>query len=478
MDPMRKVALPGSANKRTSPQRLFRPVKERESVYRSCFETAAKTECDRLQREVRHQGYKTEGERAHGYRASNSVRDRLLGYRFCGLSTKHQECCGCGKADLGSASYMSCGNARPCQLRNCGFCGRRSGAEKAQNLSSAWRGMSKRDGYELRMITVQIAWQPWLEESFTVDSYRDRALQGWNAIRAAWNPTRYLKLPKNHPLIEHGLKQEGAGLYAKIEASQNGFLHFHLLHYGPYLKWYCDREICKDHCRCQRKGRKPKKHFYLKDILQAAYPAIGEIWIEEVKGDKQEKAIAEVCKYVSKAPSPLDEKAILGTPRWRLNPVVAVRLELALFGMHCTESYGSFRKAPQPRVTEEELGELSSGVDGLIEDLFAKNFPTHEDFLNCVESVPYMEDMLADMTEEEERAATVALAELIEAHGPCSRDSLVALLAELLHEKRQAEQWLDPNRACKHCGARGKFVDKVMPTADWIRYKRSLLERN
>ncbi len=382
---------------------------------------------------------------------------------MCGLATKFQQCAGCGEGDIESASYLSGGNAKACHLRNCTFCGRRAGAEKTKNLLYLWQDLPRNKDYRLKHITVQVAWDPNSAEDTSTEAYRERAFAGWDAIRAAYNPERYLKLPKDHPLQEHALLQEGCALYAKLEASQNGFVHFHLLYYGPFLRWYCTKETCKNHCRCQRSGQKPAKRFYIEDLMKRAYHKMGRVWLTEVPEGQEDKAVQEVCKYVSKGPSPLDEKAILGAKRWRLNPTLAARLELALHGVHCNEVYAGFRKKAAPKGSKQELDEylsnLSFGALDLLDKYLGGTFATYEDFLEWAKGIQISPEILE---------------ELHQAVGFPEYQVLVGELAELLDVKAKAEAWLDNERCCKACGVKGEWAWQSMSTYDFIKMKQKL----
>jgi hypothetical protein len=132
------------------------------------------------------------------------------------------------------------------------------------------------------------------------------------AIRAAWRS---------------GLGRRGAGLRFAVEIAGSGFVHLHAIYYGPF--------VVKS---------------WLEDVLSRAYDQIGKSWVEEI-GESQEeqfRAILEIAKYTTKAPSPLSEQWF-DESREVINPVIAARWELATMALQLTGQLGVMRSSEKKK---------------------------------------------------------------------------------------------------------------------------------
>lgn len=272
---------------------------------------------------------------------AESLKRKMIGFRLCGLATTFRRCGACHTPRLLSGVYAPMGESLPCQGRTCEFCGRRRSARVVNELLNILDNMPRVKGYSVKHIVLTATYDPTNDGDLTVDAILDRVRGLETAARAIWNPKDTLGIK-----TRIGLKKPGAGLLRKLEFSVNGFLHLHLLYYGPHVV-------------------KQGADFTIEDLAKKAYPRAGFAWVEQVtdpySGEKRapgEKDIAyEIVKYVCKGPSPLDEEAILGAPRERLNPVLAARLEMALFEVRTLERYGCFRGADKERKAPEDIGE-------------------------------------------------------------------------------------------------------------------------
>jgi hypothetical protein len=237
-------------------------------------------------------------------------------YESCGNFVWVSECEGCGVTRPESGVLHS--PERSCQARTCEVCGRRRSMKNGKELWDKIEALSLVDGYSFRHITVTAKYNPWLDEDVSEDAYRERAKSLLGAIRALWK--NVLK------------KQKGSGLYVKLEISEVGHLHAHVLHYGPYLA-------------------KPK----LEKYLRKQYSKAGHTWIEQVSKGDERGAVVEVTKYVTKAPSPFCEEAwIKDGATLRLHPKLAARFEAATYRLRLSDCLGVFRGKETEDCEDEE----------------------------------------------------------------------------------------------------------------------------
>lgn len=253
--------------------------------------------------------------RKRRFAAAESIERRAVGWGLCGLQTSFRQCVPCGEPRALSGHPTSAGD-KPCQCRNCEFCGRRAAQRRLKDLLERWEALPKNSAYSLYHIVIQSVYDPSKEADLTAEAMRSRVIDLEHAARAWWNPKRYLGY---HSRL--ALKKQGAGLFYKVEISEGGFIHLHLLYYGA--------------------AGYPKEH--AEALLQSVSSVVGKVWMERVAKGGETSVVKEICKYIAKGPSPLDEESLAGAPRERLNPRLAARWELAIYAVRTSERYGSFR---------------------------------------------------------------------------------------------------------------------------------------
>lgn len=284
---------------------------------------------------------------------ASSLRRRSLSVGRCGAISDIRACKGCGEGRPGSG-VLSVDNQTWCRARGCSVCAAHRGSAQARKVERALRKVRLTEGYGLYHITFTLRWDPTNEDSFSYDSMRLRLQGARRALRSAWDPFRVFgdksetglkqSVEKKKTVIdENGAevviksRRVASGLFVKFEISDRGNIHAHGLYYGNF--------IVKEQ---------------VEGFMRRAYPGAGHIKIRRVAtpeefmrwrskeatdADKRSvgKSIRELCKYVTKAPSPHDEAYITGARRWRLDPRAAAAWEAALYQQPVSSVYGAFR---------------------------------------------------------------------------------------------------------------------------------------
>jgi len=291
---------------------------------------------------------KDDATRAQKLRAVQSTLRKLQGYERCGVFTTYRRCQSCGEGRPGSGVHLGVHKAPkpeteiyPCGARVCEMCGSVRSRALTKKLHQKICQMDLVDNYILMQITFTFAHDPSDKRSYEISAIRERMNAMLFATKALWDPKRHLK---RH--IKGGLKHESAAYTVKYELSPNAFMHAHALYYGPF---------------------RPKDD--IEAILREAYDKAGFTSITKIANYQEllayrelqsvpraswtaaqqhlnatiGKSIRETCKYTTKGPSPLDEQYLAGDRRERVDPELAAKWELALYGLHTMRSYGAFR---------------------------------------------------------------------------------------------------------------------------------------
>jgi hypothetical protein len=252
-----------------------------------------------------------------------------LGY--CGVQTRVRQCA-CGSCRPGSGVQHTPDAGKPCNCRSCSLCARRRAQIFRHELAATMTRIEPRKGWSWKHIVVQTSYRPTDPNEVTVDALRARVRGVTAAVRAAWRV---------------GLGQSGAGLRFAVEIAGSGFVHVHAIYWGPYIakKW-------------------------LEDVLSRAYAQIGMSWIEEIGGSREEqvKAILEVAKYTTKAPSPLSEHWFEDA-REVIHPALAARWELATSAIQLTGQLGVMRGSAREGLAEAEEQDREEKVEEQDRDL-------------------------------------------------------------------------------------------------------------
>lgn len=282
-------------------------------------------------------------------KTAKSLRDRAAALMCCGALVMYRQCEACGEGRPGSGVVTSAG--KPCDLRVCSWCAARRSREMVAELEALLADIEDVKGYRWRFITLQMAYDsadPW---AVSVEGLRTRAETMKRIIRFVWEPERVLqeqgnKRERGAPK-RRGLKQVGVGMLAKIELSGRGFVHGHVLYYGPFVE----------------------KSWFEK-LMKEGDPSAGHCWIEDVekneRGKRNEKvkslkgAILEVAKYCVKLPSGKNEAWVGGENRWVMSPELVANWEAATIGLRLVERYGVLRGKNVEKEVEEHAASEES----------------------------------------------------------------------------------------------------------------------
>lgn len=272
-------------------------------------------------------------------KAAQSLRRRAVAFRECGTLCSVRECDVCGEARPGSGVVSP--GAEPCQMRMCGWCARRRSRELVAELVARIQAIRPREKWGWKFLTVQAAYDPTDAGDVSVEGLLSRVQGLKQALRFAWDPDRvYRERGVSRPRGEKGflgwrLGQKGAGLFVALELAGTGFVHAHLLYFGPYIaKSWLEEALKEGDARC------------------------GHTWIAEVREGEEKDAVVEVAKYCAKLVSFLDEDWLRGEERKVLNPELAANYEAAVMGVHLAERYGCLRGPYEPVEVEEAQADL------------------------------------------------------------------------------------------------------------------------
>jgi len=272
--------------------------------------------------------------------SARSVRRRFWSYATCGLTTQARVCGACGDGRAGSGLARQKEGVSPCQSRCCEFCGKRRGAKVSAKFHERLCTIPIVDGYLLSQLTFTFRHNPSDPAEYTIKELRQRVKKIREVARNGWS--RRLS------------KASGTGLLVKIELSAEGTVHAHGLYYGPWQ----DKEALESelrntwaeagftHIKCV--ANQSELELYL-SASGADVPAEQNPVIEKVS-----KSIRETLKYTTKGPSPLDESYLEGDVRQRVDPDLAAKWEMALYGLRTVATYGCFRGGADDEVVSDE----------------------------------------------------------------------------------------------------------------------------
>lgn len=285
---------------------------------------------------------KTSGDQRIGrlYRATKTALAKARAHQFCGQSVVVRACGGCGEARPGTAVPPPDDVMMRCDMECCGYCGRYKADILFHKLSSKIAAMQLSKNFDLVMITITEHSSPTDPAEYTVARLEERIRALRHGIKALWDTKRFLgeelegRLKFGAPI--------STGMFEREELSDNGALHAHVIYYGP---------------------RREKNH--VQSILKRAWPAAGfvdfkyiattrQLALYQASHDKPEEqlteeerrinsSIREVSKYSVKASSPFDEGHLAGEKRWKIDPALAAKYEIATYSQRLTEWRGILR---------------------------------------------------------------------------------------------------------------------------------------
>lgn len=308
-------------------------------AFRREVERVAKAESDKLRR-LAAELPADDLRPAQWARATKTVESKARSYQSCGQVVAVRACGGCGKPRPKTASSPPGEERMRCDMDCCESCGRRSADILARKLQSKLAAIPLSDKCYLMLITFTEVSAPTDPAEYTTQRLRERAKALKAGIQAVWDSKRHLGVKMKGELKQG--KPTSTCLYYRVEVSENGAIHAHGIYYGP---WRNKEQV--------------------EAILKSRWPAAGFVDIQKIANTKEMKfyqelhdtpeaklsviersvnsKIREVTKYTVKGPSPFDESHLAGAPRWRLDPALAAKWEIATHGMRLSEWYGTLR---------------------------------------------------------------------------------------------------------------------------------------
>jgi len=305
-------------------------------------------------------------------RATKATIKKAWSYQSCGQIVAARVC-GCGTPRAGTATAPPGEVMYHCHMDCCGHCGRRRANILSKTLQDKLAVIPLSDGCYLMSITFTERSAPADPAEYTVQRIDERVEALRAGIRAAWNPELHLG-EKMQGRLKLGEKLTSTCMFSRVEISDNGTIHAHAVYYGP---WRIKEQ--------------------LEAILLRAWSAAGFVDLQIIASTQEMKAyqasclspdetltvvqrkvnskIREATKYTVKGPSPLDEDHLAGAQRWRLDPALAAKWELATYGQRMTEWYGTLRGAAKAEAAAE------AAVDA--ETLMAQQLVEQDDDVVC-----------------------------------------------------------------------------------------------
>lgn len=284
-------------------------------------------------------------------RAIKTAKAKARSYQSCGQIVAVRTC-DCGVPRSKTAISPPGDPMMRCTMDCCQHCGRRRADILSRNIQSKISSMPLTDKFYLMLITFTEASSPGDPAQYTVESLRGRVAALRVGLRSLWDTKRHLgseikgRLKLGNPT--------STCFFYRVEISDNGAIHAHGIYYGPIRK--------KDQ---------------IESILKQAWPNAGFVDIKTIANTDQLKLyqksqntpnhklsdverkvndnIREVAKYTVKGPSPFDEDHLAGAPRWRLDPALAAKWEIATYGQRLTEWYGTLRGTAEAEAEAETL---------------------------------------------------------------------------------------------------------------------------
>lgn len=201
----------------------------------------------------------------------------------------------------------------------------RSDARGGAGASLRWRW---------RLVTISPGWRPTDEGALTVAGLRAR-------VEDLCARARRL-------LGESGYGGGLAGWTLRVELSDGGLVHAHVLVFGPFLRSAWAREVCG----C------------FVDVREIDLDARDETDLG-ARGALRD-GVREAVKYAVKLPTPQNALWLLGAPARVLHPALAARWTLATRGVHLLRHGGPMRDSVGAETVAREGAEEHDAREGLV----------------------------------------------------------------------------------------------------------------
>ena len=227
----------------------------------------------------------------------------------------------------GRASNLSC------DLRSCPHCARRSAARESVALLRAMRNVPEARSMSWKLVTFTAWRDPSDPKAHTSKAMKQGLAAMWAGWQSVWS---FLK------------RQKGAAAYGAIEMAEGGHIHLHAVVYSRFI-------VRKNAARLFAEGHNAQNGGSYRWAV-----AEGEMCVDV--RDASPESAREVAKYITKAPSPLDEGWLAGEHRRStLSPKLLVRWEHATKNTPLRRAYGAIRgllAEEHERVDEAEAEDM------------------------------------------------------------------------------------------------------------------------
>jgi hypothetical protein len=308
----------------------------------------------------------------------DSLQRRARRMLECMHHVKGHICDDCGRPAEKNGQIHGRDRGSTCHARVCPRCARRRSAQVKAWAERLKGVVVEKDtwcrahglNYRLRFVTLTDRYDPSSDDDLSVSALRRR----WDGLRSAWSEIldrvrRVEKLRDIHDFtfdeekdrwrrrknpIRAAVQREhtaAIGAWSAVELSGVGHAHLHVLYFGPWVDlqpWTSEA------------GPEPG----WTTIGRRAYSRLGDVADVELADFD---SIPEIAKYPMKMLGANNKAAgwlageSLTTEDGRpglMNPELAARWEIALFGARIGDRYGSFRAIPAPedeKITERSI---------------------------------------------------------------------------------------------------------------------------
>jgi hypothetical protein len=280
-----------------------------------------------------------------------AVQRRAAALVQCIGGVRGYECEECHKPAEASGELVGVGKAAgPCHARICPRCARRRSAQAA-----AWGARLEKlevpEGWSFKFMTLTSRYDASNENGVSdleVPGLRAR----WRGFRLAWGACWAYLQAKTAPEMRKHL-----GAICSVELAGHGNVHLHVLFLSPYV----------DHWKTTLLETARLGYYTPRGLIRGGWRALGPISKLEMV---EASSVKEIAKYPIKTPGGAAESWLGGRRAFvkrgqnpegldpvelvpaLVNPVLAARWEVALYGRRVHERYGSFRELPKVRVEE------------------------------------------------------------------------------------------------------------------------------
>lgn len=204
---------------------------------------------------------------------------------------------------------------KKCGVRCCPYCAKAAAVGESRRLARAIELLPRRKGWGLKLLTFTAWRDPSLHSAHTADALRSAIVALFSGWRNCW---KFLS------------KCRSSAAYAAIEISDGGHVHLHVLAFTPFVVRRHLATLFAEGHNAQNAGS-----------FRWAVARDGQC-LDLRSANKG--SVHEVCKYICKGASPLDEAWLAGeASRETLHPTLLARWDQASAGKQLRRPYGALK---------------------------------------------------------------------------------------------------------------------------------------